>query len=87
MMRSFASKVILESLFQSVVLSNMLKFQPGRTRPPEVMPLLPIFRSSRGKPCHRHRFDGEMIAQMNLFRGEMIDHRKRFDGEMIALLN
>ena len=41
---------------------------------------------SRVKPCRRHRFDGEMIAQMNLFRGEMIDHRKRFDGEMIALL-
>ena len=38
----------------------------------------PIF--SRGKPCCRHRFDGEMIAQMNLFRGQMIDHRKWLAG-------
>ena len=32
---------------------------------------------SRGKPCCRHRFDGEMIAQMNLFRGQMIDQRNK----------
>ena len=42
--------------------------------------------NSRGKLCCRHRFGGQMIAQMNLFRGQMIDHRKRFDGEMIALM-
>ena len=41
---------------------------------------------SRVKPCCRHRFDGEMIAQMNLFRVPMIDHRQQFGGEMIALL-
>ena len=38
---------------------------------------------SRGKPCRRHRFGVQMIAQMNLFRVPMIDHRKRFDGQMI----
>ena len=45
-----------------------------------------IYMISRGKPCCRHRFGGQMIAQMNLFRGQMIDHRKRFDGQMIALM-
>ena len=36
--------------------------------------------NSRGKLCCRHRFGGQMIAQMNLFRGDffpMIDHRKK----------
>ena len=42
--------------------------------------------SSRGKPCHRHRFGVPMIDQRNLFRIPMIDHRKQFGGEMIALL-
>ena len=26
--------------------------------------------SQSGKLIHRHRFDGQMIAQMNLFRGD-----------------
>ena len=39
-----------------------------------------------GEAHPSNRFDGEMIAHLNLFRVPMIDHRKRFDGEMIALL-
>ena len=50
-------------------------------------PLTAKLLLSRVKPCRRHRFDGEMIAQMNLFRVPMIDHRQQFGGEMIALLN
>ena len=42
--------------------------------------------NSRVKLCCRHRFDGEMIAHLNLFRVPMIDHRQQFGGEMIALL-
>ena len=41
---------------------------------------------SRGKLIHRHRFGVQMIAQMNLFRGQMIDHQKQFGGETITLM-
>ena len=41
---------------------------------------------SVGEAHPSNRFDGEMIAHLNLFRVPMIDQRKRFDGEMIALL-
>ena len=49
-------------------------------------PYCNIFTSQSGKAHPSNRFDGEMIAHLNLFRVPMIDHRKRFDGEMIALL-
>ena len=39
-----------------------------------------------GKAVPSNRFDGEMIAHLNLFRVPMIDHRKRFDIQMIALM-
>ena len=53
---------------------------------PEISDLQKVDEYSRGKLIHRHRFGVQMIAQMNLFRGQMIDHRKQFGGEMIALM-
>ena len=43
--------------------------------------------NSRGKPCCRHRFGVQMIAQMNLFRVPMIDHLTAKLFPMIAQMN